>query len=270
MNQVLKRNEVPDEHRWNLEDLIKGQEAWDQEYRQVKEQVKDIARFQGKLSDPASIKKCFELEDKISLHMERLYVYANLKHHEDMTDPAYQALSDKSKKLSVEVNEAMSFISPEILSLSDEQLQKLVASPELSFYKRTLEELIRQKPHVLGKDAESLLAQVGNLAQAPGTIFGMLNNADLKFPKVKNEQGEEVELTHGRYIQFLESPNRTVRKEAFEAMYATYAKQKNTIAATLSANVTKNIFFTPEPGSILLRSRCRSSAIKSTKASIPT
>lgn len=243
MNQVLKRNEVPAEHRWNLEDLFPSQEAWDKEYQQVKEQVKEISRFQGKLDDPSSIKQCFELEDKISLHIERLYVYANMKHHEDMTDPTYQALSDKSKKLNVEVSEAMSFISPEILSLSDEQLKKLVASPELAFYKRTLEEMIRQKQHVLSKDQEALLAQVGNLAQAPGTIFGMLNNADLKFPKVKNEQGEEVELTHGRYIQFLESRNREVRKEAFEAMYATYAKQKNTIAATLSANVTKNIFY---------------------------
>ena len=101
----------------------------------------------------------------------------------------------------------------------------------------------RQKAHVLSKAEEALLAQVGNLAQAPSTIFGMLNNADMKFPKVKNEQGEEIELTHGRYIQFLESKDRDVRKNAFEAMYATYGKQKNTIGATLSANITKNIFY---------------------------
>lgn len=243
MNQLPKRNETPLEHRWNLEDLFPNQQAWDKEYQLVKEALKEIGRFEGQLDQPAAIKQCFELEDRISLHTERLYVYANMKHHEDMTDPAYQALSDKSKKLSVEANEAMSFISPEILSLSDEQLHKLVENPELSFYKRTLEEMIRQKQHVLGKSEEALLAQVGNLSQAPGTIFGMLNNADLKFPKVENEQGEEVELTHGRYIQFLESKDRKVRKQAFETMYSTYAKQKNTIAATLAANVTKNIFY---------------------------
>ncbi len=243
MNQVLKRSEVPVENRWRLEDLYANQAAWDKEYEQVKQELKEVSQYQGKLSDPAAIKTVFELDDRISLSTERLYVYANMKHHEDMADPTYQALSDKSKRLSVEVGEATSFISPEILSLSDEQLQKLVANPELAFYKRTLEELIRQKQHVLSQNEEALLAQVGNLAQAPGTIFGMLNNADLKFPKVKNEKGEEVELTHGRYIQFLESRNREVRKNAFEAMYATYAKQKNTIAATLAANVTKNVFY---------------------------
>lgn len=243
MNQVLKRKDVPAEHRWKLEDLFASQQAWDQEYQSVKQKLSEIGKFEGKLKDAAAIKACFELEDELSLHTERLYVYANMKNHEDMADPVYQALSDKSKKLSVEANEAMSFISPEILSLSDDQLGKLVNDPELAFYKRTLEEMIRQKQHVLGKNEEALMAQVGNLSQAPSTIFGMLNNADLKFPKVKNENGDEIELTHGRYIQFLESRDPVVRKEAFEAVYSTYAKQKNTIAATLAANVNKNLFY---------------------------
>ncbi|MFH5185500.1 oligoendopeptidase F [Paenibacillus sp. TAB 01] len=243
MNQVLTRKDVPEEQRWKLEDLFPNQQAWDQEYQAVKEEMKKAASFHGKLKEPAAIKQCFELEDKISLHTERLYVYANMKHHEDTAEPTYQALSDKAKRLSVETGEALSFISPEILSLSDDELKKLIADPELSFYKRTLEEMVREKQHVLSKNEEALLAQVGNLSQAPGTIYSMLNNADLKFPKVKNEQGEEVELTHGRYIQFLESRNREVRKEAFQAMYATYGKNKNTIGATLAANITKNIFY---------------------------
>ncbi|WP_207802264.1 oligoendopeptidase F [Paenibacillus xerothermodurans] len=243
MNQVLKRSEVAAEHRWNVEDLFPNQQAWDKEYQEVKDALAKAAAFQGKLNDPGAIKQCFELEDEISLHTERLYVFANLKHHEDTADPTYQALSDKAKKLSVESSEALSFISPEILSLSDEQLDNLVNHPELSFYKRTLEEMIRQKQHVLSKSEEALLAQVGNISQAPGTIFSMLNNADLRFPKVKNEQGEEVELTHGRYIQFMESRNRDVRKAAFEAMYATYSRNKNTIGATLAANITKNVFY---------------------------
>jgi oligoendopeptidase F len=242
-NTLLKRSEVPAEVRWNLEDLFPSPGAWDKEYQEVKEQLTQIAKFQGKLSDPLAIKECFAMEDDISLHSERLYVYANMKHHEDMADPKYQALSDKAKKLSVDVGEAMSFITPEILSLSEDKLEELIQHPELSFYKRTLEEMKRQKPHVLSKDQEALLAMAGSISQAPSTIFGMLNNADMKFPKVKNENGEEVELTHGRYIQFLESRNREVRKNAFQTMYATYAKQKNTLAATLSANVTKNIFY---------------------------
>lgn len=243
MSQIKKRTETAPEHRWKLEDMFPSQEAWDKEFQDTKEMLKKAEEFQGKLSSPAAVKACFELEDNISLHTERLYVYANMKHHEDTAEPAYQALSEKSKKLSVEAGEALSFITPEILSLSDGELNKLVQAPELSFYKLTLEEMLRQKAHVLSKAEEALLAQVGNISSAPSTIFSLINNADMKFPKVKNENGEDVELTHGSYITFLESKNRDVRRNAFKTMYETYSKQKNTLAATLSANVTKNLFY---------------------------
>jgi oligoendopeptidase F len=243
MNQVNTRKDVPQEHRWKLEDLYPNQAAWDAEFNRVKGQISEITSYQGKLQDASSIASCFALEDEVSLLTERLYVYANMRHHEDTAESTYQALSDKSKKISVEVNEAASFITPEILSLSEQQLTALIANPALAKYKRTLEEMLRQKPHILSKNEESLLAQVGNVSQASGTIFGMMNNADMRFPKVKNEQGEEVELTHGRYIQFLESRKQEVRRDAFKAMYDTYGKWKNTLAATLNANVTKNLFY---------------------------
>jgi oligoendopeptidase F len=243
MSSLPKRHEVPKEHQWRLEDLFASQATWDEEYAEVKSKLGNLAQYQGKLGDAEMLKQCFALEDEISLHTERLYVYANMKHHENMADPTYQALSDKAKKLSVEVNEATSFITPEVLSLSDETLDVFIANPDLAPYKQTLREMKRQKPHILSKTEEALLAQVGNISQAPSTIFGMINNADMKFPVIKNDKGEDVELTHGRYIQFLESRNQEVRRSAFDAMYSTYAKYKNTLAATLNANVTKNIFY---------------------------
>ncbi|MFD2671113.1 oligoendopeptidase F [Marinicrinis sediminis] len=243
MSALPKRSEIATEHHWKLEDLFESQAAWDQEYQEVKQLTSKMKDYQGKLKDAATILACFELEDEISLHMERLYVFANMKHHEDMADAKYQALSDKAKKLSVEIGEQLSFVTPEILSLSEAELKALIADQSLHNYKHTLEEMLREKPHVLSKSEEALLAQVGNISQAPGTIFGMLNNADLKFPKVKNDKGEEIELTHGRYIQFLESRNREVRENAFKAVYETYGKNKNTLAATLNANVSKNIFY---------------------------
>jgi len=243
MNALPKRSETNPDTRWKLEDLFPSQAEWDKEYAQAKEQIKDIAKFQGKLDDAEQLKACFELEDELSLHVERLYVYANMRHHEDTAEPVNMALSDKSKKLSVETGEALSFITPEVLSLPEVKLDAYIADPSLAKYRHTLEEMRRQKAHILSKTEEALLAQAGNVSQAPGTIFSMLNNADLKFPKVKDENGEEVELTHGRYIQFLESRNRDVRREAFKAMYETYGKMKNTLASTLSANVNKNIFY---------------------------
>lgn len=243
MNQVQKRSETAPEHRWKLSDLFEDQAAWDKEYTTAKKQMKEVTAFEGKLADPDQLKACFELEDELSLHVERLYVYANMKHHEDTAEPEFMALSDKSKKLSVETGEALSFITPEVLSLSDEELEAMINNQKLAKFRHTLEEMRRQKAHILSKAEEALLAQVGNISQAPGTIFSLLNNADLKFPKVKDEHGEEIELTQGRYIQFLESKDREVRKAAFKAMYETYGKLKNTIAATLSANVTKNVFY---------------------------
>lgn len=243
MNHVPKRSETAVETRWKLEDLFADQAAWDKEYAEAKALIKKVGAFEGKLNDPAQLKACFELEDELSLHVERLYVYSNMKHHEDTAEPTYQALSDKAKKISVETGEALSFITPEVLSLSDAELDALIENKDLAVFKHTLEEMRRQKAHVLSKAEEALMAQVGNVSSAPGSIYSILNNADLKFPKVKNEAGEEVELTQGRYIQFLESKNREVRANAFHTMYDTYGKLKNTIATTLNANVTKNIFY---------------------------
>lgn len=243
MSQLPKRSEVATETSWNLADLYPSQKAWDDAYASLKSLLKDTERFKGKLTTPETVKECFELEDQIANQTESLYVYAHLHHDEDTANPTYQALSQKGKKLSVEVNEALSFITPEILSLPEETLDGFIASPVLSDYKFTLQEMKREKAHILSLTEEALLAQVGNLSQAPQTIFGMLNNADMKFPKIKDENGNEVELTHGSYIQLLENEDRDVRRRAFEAVYQSYAKQKNTIAAALNANVNKNMFY---------------------------
>ncbi|MFD2117305.1 oligoendopeptidase F [Paenibacillus yanchengensis] len=243
MSKLPKRTETAVETRWRLEDLYENEQMWEKEYEAAIKLIQSADQFQGKLSSEEKLKACFELEDKLSLYVERLYVYSNMRHHEDTAEPKYQSLSEKAKKLSVQASEALSFITPEILSLSDEQLEQFIQAKSLADYRLTLEEMRRQKAHILSKQEEALLAQVGNISSSPSTIFSMLNNADLKFPKVKNEQGEEVELSHGRYIQFLESTNRDVRKNAFEAMYGTYGNLKNTIAATLNANVTKNVFY---------------------------
>ncbi|MEK5163446.1 oligoendopeptidase F [Paenibacillus sp. FSL R5-0527] len=243
MSTLMKRSEVSQENTWKLEDLFSDQASWDKSYEELKALKGKASEFEGQLNNAKNIKAVFELEDDLSLKIERLYVYAHLHHDEDTTNPTYQALVQKAKKLSVEVNEALSFITPEILSLPEQELDRLISDPELADYKFTLQEIKREKAHVLSKTEEALLAQVGNLSQAPQQIFGMINNADMKFPKIKDEHGNEVELTHGSYIQFLENPNREVRERAFKAVYETYRKQKNTIAATLTANINKNMFY---------------------------
>ncbi|MNZ44324.1 oligopeptidase F. Metallo peptidase. MEROPS family M03B [Fontibacillus panacisegetis] len=243
MSTLPKRSEIKEENTWRLDDMFSDQPEWDQAYKNLKNLVSKVNQYEGKLNSAENVKAILTLEDEISYNVERLYVYAHLNHDQDTTNPTYQALSQKAKKLNVEISEALSFITPEILSLPEQELDALIENPELADYKFTLQEIKREKAHVLTKVEEALLAQVGNLSQAPQNIFGMINNADLKFPKIKDEHGNEVELTHGSYIQFLENPDRDVRRRAFKAVYETYGKQKNTIAATLSANVNKNMFY---------------------------
>lgn len=243
MSKTIKRSEVSPENAWNLQDLFEDQAAWDQEFQDIKKLAQKASEFQGKLDNAEVIRDCFKLEDDISFKLERVYVYAHLHHDEDTAEATYQALSQKAKKLNVEVSEALSFVTPEILAQPEEKLDQYIADPTLAPYRFTLQEMKREKAHILSKSEEALLAQVGTLSQAPQNIFSMLNNADLKFPNIKDEHGNEVELTHGSYIQYLENPNREVRERAFKAVYDTYARNKNTIAASLSANVNKNIFY---------------------------
>lgn len=243
MSKTIKRSEVSPENAWNLQDLFADQAAWDQEFQDIKNLAQKASEFQGKLDNAEVIRDCFKLEDDISFKLERVYVYAHLHHDEDTAEATYQALSQKAKKLNVEVSEALSFVTPEILAQPEEKLDQYIADPALAPYRFTLQEMKREKAHILSKSEEALLAQVGTLSQAPQNIFSMLNNADLKFPNIKDEHGNEVELTHGSYIQYLENPNREVRERAFKAVYDTYSRNKNTIAASLSANVNKNIFY---------------------------
>lgn len=243
MSTVPKREEMSPEFQWKLEHIFESEQAWDKEFDEAKAAIPNFSSFQGKLSSPSEVLKCFELEDELSTSLERLYVYANMRLHQNMGNTKYQALSEKARKLNVSASEALSFVTPEILALTDSELDALINSNELAKYRHSLEEMKREKAHILSQAEEALIAQVGSISSAPSNIFGMLNNADMKFPKVKNEQGQEAELTHGTYIQFLESKNREVRKAAFTAVYETYGKLKNTLGAAFSANVNKNLFY---------------------------
>lgn len=243
VHTIRKRAAIPPEHMWNLEDIYSSRDLWEQDFMTVLDILPRIQAFSGMLTTAGTIRQCFELGDRLGYLLEKLYVYAHLKHHQDTTDPQDQSPVARIVRLSVDVLEAMSFIDPELLALPEEQLLNFINTPELSFYKFTLEGKLRQKPHTLPKDQEAIVAKAGMMAQAPQTIFSMLNDADLKFPSIKDEQGNDVELTHARYSRFLESRERRVRKDAFEAMYSSYRKQQNTIASVFNAQVQKNIFY---------------------------
>lgn len=243
-SNIPKRSEIPEQYKWRLEDIYSSNDLWEEDCKKVGEMAEKLAPYRGTMGESAGkLLECLDLSTGMTRLFEKVYVYAHMRSHEDSTNSYYQGLADRADSLGVKVNSANSFIVPGILAISDEKLSGFLKESEgLRFYDRYLDEIRRMKPHVLSADEEQILAMAGEMAKAPGTIFGMLNNADIKFPYIKDEQGNEIELTKGRYIQLMESSDRRVRKDAFDALYSTYSKQKNTLAALLNANVKANIF----------------------------
>lgn len=243
--EVPKRSEIPKELTWNLESIFATDEAWEEEFNALQEALPQITAYQGKLGNSATdLYNMFVLQDALSERLGKLFTYAHMRSDEDTTNDFYQALNLKAENLLTHFSSQMSFIVPEIIQIDEESLDKfLQEKPELQHYKKTLDEISRQRKHVLGEQEEVLLSEASDALSNSSQVFGMLNNADLTFPSILNENGEEVDVTHGRYIGFMESKDREVRKAAFHSMYDTFGNYRNTFAATLNGNVKKNNFY---------------------------
>lgn len=243
MTELPSREEIDSIYKWKLEDIYENEELWEKDFDQVKQQLNLLDEYRGKINSAEKLLGVLKLKDEVAMKIDRLFTYARMRKDEDNTRAKYQALSDRAMGLLIEVSSSLSFIEPEILSLPKEDLMVFIEhNNDLKLYKHYLENLLRMQNHILDADREKMLAEIGEIAQAPGDIFRMLDNADIRFPKVKDEHGNEVELTKGRYIKFMESENREVRKSAFEAFHNTYKGLVNTLSATTSANVKTNIF----------------------------
>ena len=241
-NKLLTRDEVKVEETWRIEDIFATDDAWEKEYEWIAEYAEQSASYEGTLKNgAAALLEALTYRDALLERLRRLGVYAHLKSDQDTTNSFYQAMDGRMKTLFVNVSTSLSFFLPELLSIEEETLNQWVEEHEgLKLYKHELEELNAMRPHVLPAEQEALLAQLSEVTDSSSTTFSMLNNADLTFPKVTNEEGEEVELSHGRYIGFLESDKRSVREEAFKAMYSKYGEFKNTFASTLTGNIKGN------------------------------
>jgi oligoendopeptidase F len=241
---IPKRNEIPEQFKWKLEDIYASNELWEKDFTEVKNLAGKLGDFKDKLNTRAdNLLKCLDANADMNRLFEKVYVYANMRSHEDSANGYYQGLADRTESLAVEVSSASSFIVPEILTIPNDKLAGFInENDKLGFYKKYLDEIVRTKPHVLNASEEQIMAMSGEMSNAPGSIYSMLNNADIKFPTIKDESGKEIEITKGRFIQLMESNDRRVRKDAFEALYSTYKKQRNTLAALLNSQVKSNLF----------------------------
>ncbi|WP_154991729.1 oligoendopeptidase F [Priestia megaterium] len=244
VKKLPSRSEIKVEDTWKLEDIFASDDAWEKEFEEVKALIPKMEKFKGKLGESAqTLYDALQEQDELTMRVSKLYTYAHMRYDQDTTNSFYQGLNDRIKTLYTQIASALSYVTPEILSIEESKIKQYMAEhKELKLYAHALDEITRERPHILSESEEALLAQASEVLGSSSNTFGMLNNADLEFPSIKDENGEEVEITHGRYIRFLESSDRRVREEAFKAVYETYGKFKNTFASTLSGTVKKDNF----------------------------
>lgn len=243
--QLPNRSEMDPRYTWRLEDLFPSDDAWEAEFRALTELFPQVSQYQGGLGDSAEkLLQCFRFVEQVNQRLERLIAYAHMRQDEENTNPKYQALNQRAQHLAIQVESAQAFLVPEILQLGDDIINGfLAANTELQLYAQALDDIRRRKPHTLPEAQEQLLAEMGSLARTPSNVFGLLNDADLRFPVVRDDSGQQVQLTHGRYIELMKSANRDVRREAFEAFYTTYQQFDNTLASLLNASFEKDAFY---------------------------
>ncbi len=243
VKRIPSRGEVDPADTWNLATLFASDGAWDEAFAAWQKQGEGYAAFQGKLAESAaSLADCLKFDLEIERVGERLGTYAHLKTTEDQANGTYQRMQGRFSQAASRIEQASSYIRPEILAIPAAKMDEFLATPEIAPYKLLLTRLLRFKPHTLGEKEEKLLAMQSEMAQSPALIFRQLNDADLKFGTVKNEKGETVELSHATFISLLESPDGEVRRNAFHTYYAQFTAHENTLAATLRAAVERDRF----------------------------
>ena len=246
MNSRLpKREEVKEELTWRLEDIYPDQAAWEKELAEAEKMADGLAGYEGRLAEsPEAMYAALKAYDACMLKLERVGGYAHMRHDEDTANALNQALELKFQSAAVRVSERLAFLQPEILAVSGETLERFCAEkPELREYEVTVREIRRLKDHTLSKEMEQLLASAGDMAQTAENGFGMLCNADLTFPSVTDRNGQEVQISNGRFVPLQMSEDRDLRKEVFEKYYTRYSEFRNTWAALYDGQVKQQIFF---------------------------
>ena len=236
---VLQRNEINEKDTWDLSTIFETDQKWEEELALLTENTKEAASLEGHLLDSAeSLLNITERYLDLSRRLEKLYVYAHMKNDQDTRVAKYQEYYAKAMTLYSQLDQVFSFYEPEFMAITEEQYQNFLAEePKLQPYKHFFDKLLQNKEHVLSQREEELLAGAGEIFGAASETFAILDNADIVFPFVKDEDGNEVQLSHGVYMRLVESKNRDVRRGAYEALYSTYEQYQHTYAKTLQTNV---------------------------------
>lgn len=244
-NKIPARADVSEKDKWAIQDLFATDDDWRAALAKAKEFILRITAFRGRLAESgAALLSFFRLDDEISLAFDALVHYAQRRSDEDTRVAAYQEMVSQVTRFAVEIQSAAAFETPELLAISDEDMNRLYAeAPELELYRLNIDRIRRRREHVLSDKEEAILAAAGEMAASPDDIYSMLNDADLKFPDAVDKDGNKHPVTHGTFIPLMQSYDRVLRKSAFDSLYSVYGQFRNTSAATLSAQLKQLLFF---------------------------
>ncbi|GGC77338.1 oligoendopeptidase F [Enterococcus wangshanyuanii] len=237
--QLPERSTLPIEMTWDLTKVFKDDQAFDDAYQVLTKELQEVEKYKGTLDQGSTaFFNSIEMLLNVYRQIEVIYVYAHLKNDQDTANATYQALYARASSLFAQVSEAVAWFEPELLSLNDDLIWGYFAEkPELEIYRHFVENILNERPHILSAEQEALLAGASEIFGASSDTFSILNNADLKFPVIEDENGEKIQLTHGVYGQLMENIDRDVREKAFKALYSVYDQFQNTFAQTLSSHV---------------------------------
>ncbi len=249
VKRVPARDEVAEADRWDLSSLFPGDEDWEKAFTLWEAEIPRYSEFQGKLAESAgSLADCLAFDSRFDRAGERLGAYAFLKTAEDTANSTYQRMQGRHTNVASRAAQEASYIRPEIMAIDDARMAGFLEEAALAPYRLLLERMLRYKPHTLSDKEERLLAMQTEMAQAAGKTFRQLNNADLKFGAIENDQGEMVELSHASFATCLHSPKRDVRQTAFRQYYKQFQAHENTLAATLGGSIQKDIYYAQARG----------------------
>lgn len=246
--KLMKREEQKKEDTWALEDLYINDDAWKNDGVRLQFAIDEIKEYDGKLQDNAEkLLECLKAYADANCLLEAYYVYANERYHQDTANFYYQGFAGEAEIKMNLLQAAVSYMVPQILAIPKEKLDEFYREePELLEYRLFIENIQRQKEHTLDEKGEAMLAAANEMAKGASNIYSMFNNADVRFADIKDEKGETVPLTQGRFVTFMESRDRRVRQEAFTSLYAAYKQNINTVAAMFDANARASAFFAKE------------------------
>ena len=243
--ELQTRDEIDDKYKWNLNDIYADNQSFESELERVLKEVKNISKLKDDFTDSpdnllAALNKIIKIEEQTS----KLYAYAHMKYDQNTQNEKYQNYKNKAMMCYNKLSNSTSFMVPAIIQLGEAKLNEFKeVEPELEFYNHFFDDILRQKDHYLSAAEEKILALAGEVTQSSENIFSMLNNADLEFPLIKDENDEEIRLTHGRYIDLLKNEDRRVRQDAFEGMHGEYQNLENTFAAVLDSSIKGDVFY---------------------------